>query len=408
MTNWWSSFAGLLQRYYLQGQEVIIIGIDANAHFTEDVEPWIGGHGLEPTANLAASLFLDLLRQFDLFLPATYAQMHDGTTATWRVGTQAKESRCDYICLPLAWKNLQLTSLALPNLDAGMSSVDHMAVGLWCKFMTNTTHRPRPRIDVDKIPDALCSHSQALYDGLTDIGWSVDAHTHANQISAHISGWLKTHCSLAPSRPRASYITDATWSTRKIRLQLQRMMRHLRQSMSGHQCRMALLAWKRAQPLCTVRDELLHDTFTYLRSHRLLLATLRRSRSVLRRSLRHDRTQYLEQLGQDVMDSDPRYTYRILRQAGVRGKAKRRSIQPLPYLKNFEGEVVTTFGEWSEVWRQQFEQQEGGCLCTGAELLDGCLDQQLWLPYDDAPPDWAQIPTLTELEGVLLKGSGFL
>ena len=404
VTNWWTSFAGLLQQYYLQGQEDIIIGIDANAHFSEDVEPWIGGHGLEPAANLAASLLLDLLRQFDLFLPSTYAQLHDGTTATWRVGragTKAKESRCDYICLALAWKNLQLTSLALPNLDAGMSSVDHMAVGLWCKFMTSTSHRLRPRIDVDKIPTALGSHSQTLYEGLMDIGWSVDAHTHANQLSAHISEWLKAHCSSSASRPRASYITDASWSTRRVRLQLQRMMRHLCQSMTDHQCRMAFRAWRYAQPLHLVRDDLLHITYMYMRSHRILLATLRRSRSVLRQSLRRDRAQYLEQLGQDVMGSDPRYTYRILRQAGVRGKAKRRSIQPLPYLKNSEGEVVATFGEWSEVWRQQFEQQEGGCLCTGDELLHGCLDQQLWLPYDDAPPDWTQIPTLTELEGVL-------
>ena len=326
VTNWWTSFAGLLQRYYLQGQEDIIIGIDANAHFSEDVEPWIGGHGLEPAANLAASLLLDLLRQFDLFLPSTFAQLHDGTTATWRVGragTKAKESRCDYICLPLAWKDLQLTSLALPDLDAGMSSVDHMAVGLWCKFMTNTTHRPRPCTDVDKIPAALGLHSHALYEGLVDIGWNVDAHTHANRLSSHISAWLNTHCSAPPSRPGASYSTDATWSTRRLRLQLQRMMRHLCHTMTDHQCRMAFRAWRYVQPLHLVRDDMLHITYMYTRSHRILLATLRRSRSVLRQSLRRDRTQYLEQLGQDVMVSDPRYI--PIGSYGKLGSVERRS-----------------------------------------------------------------------------------
>lgn len=122
--------------------------------------------------------------------------------------------------------------------------------------------------------------------------------THVNLISSQVSDWLHEHCGTTTRGPRSSYITDATWQLRGSRLQLQRRMRPLR--------------------------------------------------GQVRKALRFDRTQYLEQLGHEVMSADPRsYTYKILRNAGVRGKAKKNAIQPLPFLKlkNAAGEVVSTFGE---------------------------------------------------------------
>ena len=408
ITSWWTQLAGLLRQYHCTGHESLIIGIDANAHLSEDSDPWVGSLGLEPTTNFGGTLFLDFLCHFDLFLPSTYQDMHEGATATWRVGracATTRECRCDYMCIPLSWKQAQIHSIALPELDAGMSSVDHTAVGVWCKFMAKTKQRPRPRIDPVKIPEALETHSSTLFEGLSNISWTTDAHTHANMISSQVSDWLHKHCSAKKSGPRSSYITDTTWTLREQRLQLQHRMRSLRDLMTSHQIHMALTAWRTQQPLAHVRDENLHKTFLQLRTHRLILQALRISRGRVRKALRFDRTQYLERLGQEVMDTDPRYTYKILRNAGVRGKAKKSSIQPLPFLKNASGEVVSTFGEWSEVWRQQFEQQEGGKLCTGEELLRSCLAQQRWSLQHDALPDWFQIPTLTELEGVLRRAA---
>ena len=76
-------------------------------------------------------------------------------------------------------------------------------------------------------------HSEALFDGLADISWATDAHTHVNLISSQVSDWLHEHCGTTTRGPRSSYVTDATWQLRGSRLQLQRRMRPLR-DLIGH------------------------------------------------------------------------------------------------------------------------------------------------------------------------------
>lgn len=92
----------------------------------------------------------------------------------------------------------------------------------------------------------------------------------------------------------------------------------------------------------------------------------------MRKAPRFDRTQYLEQLGHEVMSSDPRsHTYKILRNGrSGQGQEECHTTSTLPEVKNAAGEVVSTLSEWSEVWRQQFEQEEGGHLCTGDERAE--------------------------------------
>lgn len=250
--NWWISLTSIISKFHEDQVDELVIGIDANAHFAEDMEPWIGHHGLTETTNLPGQLFSDLLVKFDLFLPSTFEQFHSGHTATWRVGTN-KESRCDYVCFPLVWKKALLQSQPLPNLDAGMSSVDHVALGVWCRFVATTKHRPKASIDRAKIQQAFHLHADELLQSLRNISWSVDAHTHANLMSTTVSQWLTKHCPADKQGPRASYITQDTWSLRTTRLRLQRTIRNVGIMLAQHQSRMALHAWRHGLLLAQVR-----------------------------------------------------------------------------------------------------------------------------------------------------------
>ena len=73
-------------------------------------------------------------------------------------------------------------------------------------------------------------------------------------------------------------------------------------------------------------------------------------------------------------------------------------MQPLPCLRNLQGELVTTFEQWAETWRQQFEKQEDGCSKSRAALLASCLVNQAWDRNHDALASWDQIPTLIDFE----------
>lgn len=63
-------------------------------------------------------------------------------------------------------------------------------------------------------------------------------------------------------------------------------------------------------------------------------------------------------------------------------------MQPLPCLPNLNGELVTTFQQWSEVWRQQFGEQEVGTREPARSYRTFVLPTR----------SWEQIPTLVDLE----------
>ena len=96
--------------------------------------------------------------------------------------------------------------------------------------------------------------------------------------------------------------------------------------------------------------------------------------------LRQDRTHYLEGVATQALADHPSALYEHLRSIGVRGKSKRQPMQPLPCLRNLQGELVTTFEQWSETWRQQFEKQEDGCSKTGLLFLPGIGATMHWPP----------------------------
>eukprot|EP00434_Breviolum_minutum_P046449 symbB.v1.2.042020.t1/scaffold9048.1/size4334/1 len=63
--NWWISLTSIISKFHEDQTDELVIGIDANAHFAEDMEPWIGHHGLAETTNLPGQLFSGFLVKYD-------------------------------------------------------------------------------------------------------------------------------------------------------------------------------------------------------------------------------------------------------------------------------------------------------------------------------------------------------
>ena len=403
--QWWSRLNEIVDRFHVAASEWLVIGLDANTNFSEDMQPCIGSLGLTEHANHISRHFGDFLLRHDLFLPSTFEDYHTGETNTWRVVAEQNGARCDYVCLPVVWKNNSIESQNLPHLDAGTSTFDHTAVGVWCKLAFHRCCRTRPRFDPRKIQAQLPLHGDKLFPKLQEIPWNCDVHQHAVQVSTFVTEWLNEYCPAEASKPRADYITENTWKIRSIRLWLARSMRRLNDMVQCHDLQIAFTAWRYRRTYQEMARDVFDTTWRMVGLQRRVQQTVKWSRNLLKKCLRRDRTSYLEQVVEKATDDHPSAFYKHLRSIGVRSKNKRSPMQPLPCLRDLQGELVTTFQQWSEVWRQQFEKQEDGKLRTHQELLQLCLDNQKWNRDLDEPVTWEQLPSLIELEKALRQSN---
>ena len=322
-------------QHYNPATEWLICGVDANAHFDESTLPWIGDYGLERATNFPAECFLPFLEKLDLCAPSTFAHIHQGPSASWRAHLPLEAVRCDYLCVPVNWCPSQLVSMNIPTLDAGTSSFDHVPVGLWCSLVFTSRRVPRHGIDRDSIAVAYQEHGQHLMDSLKDIPWNADVHQHGFLISEKTRTWLETYCPRKKSQARSNYIRAETWQLRKDRLWLARQFRIVTGMYQQQRLRLAFRAWQRDQCLSEV---LLNDFgFSQQLCHaiRATRNLLRTTRNQLRRSLRKDRTAFLESVADDAISDHPNALHKHLRRAGVQSRAKRTILQPLPCFNFF-------------------------------------------------------------------------
>ena len=398
--EWWEQLSSLVAQHYNPADEWLLCGIDANAHFDTSSFPWIGDHGLERATNFPGECFLRFLETLDLCAPSTFENNHVGPTATWRTHLPKEAVRCDYVCVPVNWRPSQLTSKNIPTLDAGTSSFDHVPVALWCSLVFTSRRVLRHGFDKEAIEVAYREHGRHLVESLQTIPWTADVHEHGFLISEKTKCWLETYCPRPPSQPRSSYISADTWQLRKHRLWLARQFRVAMGMYQQQRLRLAFLAWQCDQPLSEILLNDFGHTQQLCHAIRLTRNLLKSTRNCLRRCLRKDRTAFLEKVADDAISDHPNALHKHLRRAGVQSRAKRTLLQPLPCLNDLDGKLVTSFADYAETWRKQFEIQEDGVPCTHEELYQRCLQRQVWNSAIDVPPDWTQLPTLTELEHV--------
>lgn len=168
---------------------------------------------------------------------------------------------------------------------------------------------------------------------------------------------------------------------------------------SKHEQQVALRAWRYRLTFARVWDEHIHVPIGIQHELRLLEGTLDGSKRTLSKALRADRTCYLETIAQEAESSDPKDFYKQLRKAGVGGRKRRSTIQPLPTLRTDTGELVTSFQDYAETWRRFFAEQEDGVTTTPDDLLRHI--QHGGQRGHHQPIQWQDLPTLTQVERAL-------
>ena len=373
----------------------LIVGLDANAHFQWELLPHVGPHGLEATQNLAARLFGNLLQARDLFLPTTFAELHEGESWTWTSPANGQHSRCDYLALPRSWREMVHSSWRSTTIDNGGNWKDHLPVHVFVpvQYQVKTQSKCPPKFDRQALDRAPIHELRNLFADTPIPSWDVDIDTHFVAFANVVQQKLCDKFPVQKFQPKKSFITPEIWHLRFERIQLGHALYRAKQRLAKHSLTWAFQRWRYS------------FGWSYSHSQQIGLLTFFRIRSQqhcahlltkkLHQLLRQCRISYLENIAERADNMQPRDFFQAMRQIGVAGKRYQRGFRPLPILHDAEGKVLETKADIGNRWREFFAQQEAGEAST---LHDISRKHAAQLRHHTKLPQWNEIPSLLDLE----------
>ena len=391
--QFWDNLTQLTDRF-LTSNQLMLLGIDANAHFDHECPPCVGSHGLEERTSIGASFFLRYLQRFGLYLPSTFGHQHEGPTWTWTHPGNGSRARCDYIAAPQMWKDNAVRAWSPDSIDIGKASFDHAPLFLVTTLIEERTcHRPaRHSFDRMAITKASVEQLTEVMEALPQVPWDCGVDEHAVIASEAIHHQLVQAFPNTLRKPKKSYISEDTWTLRFDSLRHRRIIRSGRQCLDGMTVRCAFQVWR--EGTLWTPAWFLGSLFAQLGKIYKAHQQLKSLSKFLRKALRKDRTDYIADIAIKASSMPASEFYSAMKQIGVTGRNKNRGIRPLPVLKSLEGEVLETWEAVAARWQEHFAHQEDGMQTT--------LEQLVQTSSTTARPDnhlhWKYVPTLLEPE----------
>eukprot|EP00438_Fugacium_kawagutii_P031296 Skav201234 [mRNA] locus=scaffold4162:233341:238470:+ [translate_table: standard] len=402
-TAWWSTLSSIIARH--SNNADVIMFLDANAALGDVQCDQVGN--LDPeTEETNGAMLRELAEKHALWIPSTFSDIHCGPSATWfsSATTKPAGSRLDYILLPLHWRGAKITSMTLPDMDAGQSSLDHVAVAI---FITQHAEaRPARRalphsqkhVDWRAVRQCRDRHIwNQIFSDLPQPSWETDVHEHWHQCHGALTTRLATLFPRQRSVPRKPYIDATTWALRN-RKQALRRQAALRSHLCKHLDEAA--CWQVWNGRQNLHKAFLNGFLWALRcqaAHRRDRDSLRQAQVDLKEALRSRRTDFLSALAQEAEAAPNDQIYFKLQRAGLRSTRRIRD-RPLPLLDNGDGNVAMTPAELRECWRQHFARIECGRKVRPEELHQLCIYTEL-VNYKTPDENFLRsLPSLRDLE----------
>ena len=391
--NFWDSLRQHLDR--LVGTAYLIMGIDANAHFCDELDQHIGCEGLEDCTNYAGECFRALLMHLQCQLPSTMTGVHEGQSWTWQSSSNGSTARCDYIMIPCCPAPVSLRSYVIDSLDIGGRSPDHKPLVLELKVqrVKQIAKSPKTAIDRRALQAASPEELEKVFSHFLQYDWQEDIEQHATSLSSQINARL---CKAFPKKhhdPRKGYISSQAWEIRTSRAYTRRQIASSRDILYCSTLQMTWSVWKGD---CVFDSRLLFlRVWTTFGRLLLLKKTSADEARQLKRQLRFDRTSFLEELATQMPRMSQADFFQALRSAGVRSPKKPGPVQPLPMVAEEDGTPILELTRLREKWRTYFAAQEDGVAVTPEELMQLC-DRLGETPR--LQPQWDDLPSIMQIE----------
>ncbi|CAL1166889.1 unnamed protein product, partial [Cladocopium goreaui] len=317
-----------------------------------------------------------LLRQFldehSLCLPST-ASFHAGPKHTWICPDGSQEFCIDFVAIPRAFFSSCTWSQTIEDFDLGQQQIDHLAVGVELQWdhwtskvsrLNNGVGSDRQRISSSLESNSLMNHQVAP--------WSTDVESHLHDLNAHFLSQLQ-RCRAQKKRPKKPFISDDIWALRSRKLCHRRQLRFVQKMIGRETISLCFKAWKNEHfQTC---DGPLTAEFSFGVSLRCggikhaagLISTARQLRKELRLAKRVALTKVFDSFPDNVSASTILHE---LKPFIGSSNAKKRGIQPLPFVRDETGLPCADPSEARERWIRFFMQMEAGKRMDGPLLFD--------------------------------------
>ena len=398
-SQWWNQLSQLMSK--LHSEDLLICGCDFNARLPATVLPHIGDLTCEK-GNSNTHFMVEYVKNHDLILPSTFADMHNGPSATWRHST-GRVARLDYLVVKRGqWASL--SSSAWSHLDAGNAIPDHTSTGLHLKA-TWSTHLQRSRrasIDWNKVRDPNNRDEvRSLIESIPVSPWFTMPFKQVEHLLASAHEALRKHFPQKHSKPRKPYISPDTWTLRQRRKRTLAALRILRNDERRSELQLALECWKNLD-VCDPPQRWARLAVRPLASC-FLLRQLKDTAGLLKIALRADKACFISKVADNACKADGSAVFKALAPFRVGSRFTKRGIEPLPMWKTETGDYAESFEQRIEVWRKQCSDLEAGELTTPLTLHRQALDRAAARREMVPPVTFEDFPSILELEERLRK-----
>ena len=390
ITTWWRTLKTHLQRH--RQQRRIILLLDANAGLYA-LEPHCGDvYGQEK--DTAGQEFMQLLIDFDLFAPATFADIHRGPSTTWHSAKTTNEgNRNDYVILSRELHPQCIVSEISYALDAGNQAIDHIAATVTLNWSATKHRKPRPKVtwDRNKIKNATEDIWDDFFKDWPIIPWQTDVTTHMAIVETHLHQKLANYFPIDAKHKRNSCLNDIALQTLREKQQLKKLLCMSKGQCDRHLLHQALRCWHNYTPYHIDLNIMLCALQTTWRWYRFRTLSQRLKQHVLQA-----RADWLQQQLDPLSHADKKTAISILKPMRLGKRVKDLGKRPLQQVRLPDDSLATSPEEACHRWRCHFSELEGGHEITAAQLWEDAQSRAKRLP---APPNSInELPSLLEIE----------
>ena len=352
---WWQDTLLALRTHCRD--DLIILAGDLNASVGSNPSDSVGNLDAEDEDEPGAMLH-GILREFALFLPATWDGIHSGPSHTYHQKRGNKLCRPDYIGLPLSWRFSECHSYTAPEIHAAHSCQDHVAtitdVQLQFGRITPERRLGRHRIRASDVLDPqLEGHIEKALQALPNIPWACSVHSHAALLAHHVHASFKHIKKAKPTTQHRTYLREDTWRLQRrvasIRVSLHRLQHRCRQQI----CAACFDGWARGD---REAKQAAHHTWLRRSDHVAAahVAILRRLGLQLKKACKRDRDAYIGSLAERLAQGPTSEIFANLHAVLGHRRKKRYQVDPLPAVQQSDGTLCPDQDACMTRWRQHF------------------------------------------------------
>eukprot|EP00435_Cladocopium_sp_Y103_P016108 s4736_g4.t1 len=206
IAQWWQKLQSLVPPKYDAWDRILLV--DANARVGGFPSESAGSWQAEEDSDKSGP-FLDYLHQQSLWLPATFEDYQQGPGGTW-CHNSGKWLRNDFNWIPEGWSYEKVSASVSTEIDLSTVKEDH-AVAM---VSLQAAGQPLPQRHIVRVPKRAESDLQPDIEfGIAQpfhVDWSVDVHTHADRIQAHVLSCIPKM--RKKNKPLKTTMSEHTWT----------------------------------------------------------------------------------------------------------------------------------------------------------------------------------------------------